>query len=337
MKLFVCQFFFILIMPCLPFASVYIYSQTIIMNEDFTSYDGTLLNVPANWYISWNSNSSTKSYYTTSASSGISGPNAYKFGIDGATLVTPAFTNADSMYFWIKGYSPDAFSALTVLQSADSLLWDTIVRIDSLPTTGIQKNYPIKLTSTRLMFTYSKSAGNLAFDDFYLTCKKPIAAYTYIANSTSVDFTDLSVADTNAVRWWDFGDGQAYMGNNPTHVYASQGTYTVCLTVTPPGECEDSTCKPIQVLTTSITTNETEKIPQLFMKYYDGMIRITHPQEGKETNKGWIYNSLGQEIKTFTLNDRNTDVYVSSFPAGFYFIVIRTATMQYIQKTFIPK
>lgn len=48
-----------------------------------------------------------------------------------------------------------------------------------------------------------------------------------------VTFEDESVADTTLVSWfWNFGDGSTSIVQNPTHVYAGPGTYTVSLTIT---------------------------------------------------------------------------------------------------------
>jgi PKD repeat protein len=48
-----------------------------------------------------------------------------------------------------------------------------------------------------------------------------------------VQFSDLSVGDVRS--WsWDFGDGNTSVMRNPSHQYASDGTYTVTLTVTGP-------------------------------------------------------------------------------------------------------
>lgn len=47
----------------------------------------------------------------------------------------------------------------------------------------------------------------------------------------SVDFTDLST-NTPTSWLWDFGDGDISTDQNPTHVYAAIGTYTVALTAT---------------------------------------------------------------------------------------------------------
>lgn len=61
---------------------------------------------------------------------------------------------------------------------------------------------------------------------------KPIAGFhTTPAHTLKVICTDLSLG--NPTSWhWDFGDGTSSTEQNPTHTYASPGTYTITLTVT---------------------------------------------------------------------------------------------------------
>ncbi|MBL0033215.1 MAG: hypothetical protein IPP27_13975 [Bacteroidetes bacterium] len=42
------------------------------------------------------------SYYTSTQSSGPSGPNSYKFGRDSCSIITPDLTGYDSISFWMK-------------------------------------------------------------------------------------------------------------------------------------------------------------------------------------------------------------------------------------------
>ena len=62
----------------------------------------------------------------------------------------------------------------------------------------------------------------------------PAAAFTSSCNELDCGFTDGSTdSDGNVSGWqWDFGDGSSSDQQNPSRVYASQGTYTVSLTVT---------------------------------------------------------------------------------------------------------
>lgn len=57
------------------------------------------------------------------------------------------------------------------------------------------------------------------------------ANLTTICAGQAVQFTDQSTSPTAIVSWvWDFGDGNSSTLQNPSHVYASAGTYTVILT-----------------------------------------------------------------------------------------------------------
>jgi PKD repeat protein len=62
----------------------------------------------------------------------------------------------------------------------------------------------------------------------------PVAAFLYSDNGLSVDFTDTSSdSDGSVVAWsWDFGDSGSSSAQNPMHVYADDGSFTVSLTVT---------------------------------------------------------------------------------------------------------
>jgi PKD repeat protein len=62
----------------------------------------------------------------------------------------------------------------------------------------------------------------------------PSADFSASCNGLNCSFTDASNdSDGNIVSWaWNFGDGHTSSARNPGHNYASDGTYTVALTVT---------------------------------------------------------------------------------------------------------
>ena len=141
-----------------------IFSQ-VLLQEDFTNYDGTPSTLPTDWIFS------SHSSYTSASFSGNSGPNSYKFATDGATITTPQFHNADSVYFWIKGAGIDSLSNLDVFESSDNITWTSIANINSINITSSSGNtwgYAVQSSSEFLKFSYTKSTGNLAFDDFKL-------------------------------------------------------------------------------------------------------------------------------------------------------------------------
>lgn len=79
-------------------------------------------------------------------------------------------------------------------------------------------------------------------------CPDVTATYADSVSELSVFFTDAS---TNNDAWfWDFGDGNTSTMQNPSHTYAANGTYTVCLIAT--SACDaDTTCTSITVSTCS--------------------------------------------------------------------------------------
>ncbi len=62
----------------------------------------------------------------------------------------------------------------------------------------------------------------------------PVAGFTFAPSGLTVTFTDASTDSdgTVASRVWSFGDNTASTTQNPTHTYATAGTYNVTLTVT---------------------------------------------------------------------------------------------------------
>jgi PKD repeat protein len=77
------------------------------------------------------------------------------------------------------------------------------------------------------------------------------AMFTYYADSNGtgygIHFIDLSIGDITG--WlWEFGDGAGSTEQNPYHVYADTGTYTVCLTIAgPDSSCYDTYCMAVRI------------------------------------------------------------------------------------------
>lgn len=94
------------------------------------------------------------------------------------------------------------------------------------------------------------SGNNFALTNGLVTviCGGAGANFTSTDSLLTVNFNEQSGPSATAFLW-DFGDGNTSTQSNPTHVYASPGVYTVCLTVT--DSCgTDSTCQSITVCPT---------------------------------------------------------------------------------------
>lgn len=130
--------------------------------EEFTG--GTT--PPAGWNFT-----SIGGTYTSSGNYGLSSP-SLQLNATNDQVTTPVLAAAASdLSFWIKGQGTNTSSALLV-EGYDGSSWNTIDNIVPLPTTGTTQSYPGLTASgyVQFRFTYSRSAGNLAFDDVSYTC-----------------------------------------------------------------------------------------------------------------------------------------------------------------------
>ena len=74
----------------------------------------------------------------------------------------------------------------------------------------------------------------------------PVADFSFSTpDQLTIDFTDLS--QNQPTSWeWDFGDGNSSTMQNPSHTYAVQATYTVCLTASNIAG-ENTVCKEVNI------------------------------------------------------------------------------------------
>ena len=84
-----------------------------------------------------------------------------------------------------------------------------------------------------------EAAGSIGPNIDYLRISEslnqpPVAGFSSAVSDLSVNFTDTSIdSDGSIASWaWDFGDGNVSNSQNPTHSYATAGTWAVTLTVT---------------------------------------------------------------------------------------------------------
>lgn len=68
------------------------------------------------------------------------------------------------------------------------------------------------------------------------------------SNCKRIIFTNLTAPTTTAAHFiWKFGDGTSSNDVNPSHVYAQEGNYTVCLVIETANNCRKEVCKVVEV------------------------------------------------------------------------------------------
>jgi hypothetical protein len=147
--------------------------------------------------------------YTSGGNYGAASPSLQMDATNDRVETAPV-TSATELSFWIKGQGTDATSALLV-EGYNGSVWSTIENItNSIPTTGTTKTYNSGTTPalaagfTRFRFTYTKSSGNLAFDDVSVSCAGgptitttgTISAFGNVCTNTTTAEKSYTVAGT---------------------------------------------------------------------------------------------------------------------------------------------
>lgn len=200
---------------------------------------------------------------------------------------------------------------ITALPNATTYTW-------TLPNgwTGTSTSNSIIASASVTSGTITVTAGNACGASTPQTLNisvspNPIAVFSFTTNLLLTDFMDLT---GTATSWaWDFGDLNTSTVQNPSHTYATPGTYNVCLIATANG-CSDTTCESVAVVAVRMETGAIMKVSvypnpsnQVFFvqsgRVLDGQITDMH---------GKVVCHIGIEVGTnrLDLHDLSAGIYV---------------------------
>lgn len=189
---------------------------------------------------------------------------------------------------------------------------------------GSGNSYTGGLTASRAQY-YQQMSDQTVFngpDDWNLNINVPHADFSYSVSGKTVSFTNTSRSDVDTTLdyYWDFGDGNKSKVRNPTHSYASNGTYTARLIVT---NCIffDTVSYKITVITNGITGTETAPVlvypnpasTHLFIDFGD--VHVLHDC------KLSMINSSGQTVFTALVTEPKSRIDLSTLPGSGVFLV----------------
>lgn len=157
-------------------------------------------------------------------------------------------------------------------------------------------------------------------------------------NSGTMSFINTSTGANSYL--WDFGDGSTSVLENPTHTYAVDGTYTICLTAISGSGCEDSTCMTLDI---SSAIQEVENI--------SSVILYPNPLNANATIEFTLNANSMVSINMFDLTGKISfykqeklnkghhfiSIDASEIPSGIYFTQIVDGKNSYRIKTVIVK
>lgn len=162
------------------------------------------------------------------------------------------------------------------------------------------------------------------------------AAFTMQAQSDVLtwNFTDGSTGANSYA--WDFGDGTTSTEASPSHTYAGNGTYIVCLAIT--GDCgEATTCQNISISVGVEDINGSADAPRLFPSPASDQFTIESPRTPIKTLE--LTDSNGRLVRTIdgTATGR-MEVPVDALTPGVYVarLTLLNNTLHYLRVVVAP-
>lgn len=155
----------------------------------------------------------------------------------------------------------------------------------------------------------------------------PIASFTsaYNSNNGVSTFTNTSTISTGTINQfdWSFGDNLTSQIENPNHVYASTGTYTVKLIVTSIIGCSDTTTNSI-IITPS--TNNLEELGSISnVSIYPNPTSDNIAIEVKEKSDLNLFDLAGNQISETIKVEQNSkhSLNLSNLSSGIYILKVQ--------------
>ncbi len=185
--------------------------------------------------------------------------------------------------------------------------------------------------SNQLAQYYQSKSDNTIFNstnDWNLHINNPTANFSESISGNTATFTNSSSSATSTLNYsWDFGDGNTSSIQNPSHTYATNGTYTITLIAS---DCifSDTITKTIQ-----IGTNSMEENTNTNFEFYPNPTthQITINVEKQLLGSVYmIYDYSGKSILTGKILSEQSVIDLGDLSKGIYFINIG----EHLEKTF---
>jgi PKD repeat protein len=134
------------------------------------------------------------------------------------------------------------------------------------------------------------------------------AAFSHVQNGNTVDFDNAS---TKAQFYaWDFGDGNSSTAENPSHTYATQGTFVVSLVASSACDSDTST----MTITTGVNGLETQTQHARISYVGKGKFHVEYMNDNAHAA---LFSADGSQLK---LDPAQEIIDLSSFGKGIYLL-----------------
>ena len=147
---------------------------------------------------------------------------------------------------------------------------------------------------------------------------KPLANYSWTPNNLSVNYVDTSTG--SLAWWWDFGDGTFSNEQNPTHIYAANGSYQVKLYV-------ENTIKSWDQITKTVNVTNLSNVAESQIRF---SISPNPTSSSVFVNCNTVFSTLnyqlsdvfGKIIINNTFTNSANEISLATLSKGMYFLKI---------------
>ncbi|HRO76568.1 MAG TPA: PKD domain-containing protein [Crocinitomicaceae bacterium] len=155
--------------------------------------------------------------------------------------------------------------------------------------------------------------------------------FTHTTNELTATFTNT---EENAVSYaWNFGDGNTSTSENPTHTYATDGTYNVCLTLT-------NTCSETETVCANVTVTKEVGVQniaaQATWSVYPNPTNSTFTVANAPNGASLSITDLsGKTVYTSRIVSEQTSI--ETFTSGIYFVNVMFEGVTTMHKVVVTK
>lgn len=245
---------------------------------------------------------------------------------------TIAFTNTSSPIVSNRMYNVAVFDEIAnfTWNYGDGFLKDTLQESHLYVNNGC---YDVTLIAKMFPWGYSTCFDNSTQST---AGNAPVAGFTFTNTSLAVTFNSSTSTGSPTSYSWDFGDSSPIDNTaNPTHTYATNGNYTVILTVT--NGCGTNVITQVVNLTTvSIGENSKATVFAIYPNPSNGVFTLVFDNNQSDYNKLEVMNLAGELVYSKSLNNRsasfNENINLNELAKGIYSVRITSNNSTMVKK-----
>jgi len=209
-----------------------------------------------------------------------------------------------------------------------------------IPGTSSISNPYVEYTSAGtfdVTMTVSNSAGTVTtvWQDYIVVYNTPIAGFSVDedtvcinnGNLGTIQFTSASTSESS--YYWEFGDGDTSVLQNPAHTYDTTGTFVASLTTSNPG-CSTTVLMNVYVETcTGIGQENNNPGIGIFPNPFKNSLNLSHSFKTIYEDAGvFVYDLTGRELFYIPFEQKEGIIeFGESLPTGIYLLRLRNGNL----------